>query len=179
MKLLASCDPTDLGLLIALSLGFPRATRGPGGGWASIGGPGSFFELFFLFEDFLSFLESFKEGTEELVLSVFLLSSPLVLLFLSGSDVGSLLVEPLFDLADLKKADRRETGERNGEGRGRREERKREREREREWNVKNIKICMSLTQMACVWLLTWLALSKNSHPRVQKVTGQCFHLCSQ
>ena len=111
MKLLGGCDPTHLGLLIALSLGFPRATRGPGGGWASIGGPGSFFELFFLFEDFLSFLESFKEGgtvVELLVLSVFLPSSPLVLDFLSGSDVGSVLVEPFLDLADLKEAGKRE-----------------------------------------------------------------------
>ena len=52
MKLLEHSDPTDLGLLIALSLGFPRATRGPGGGWASIGGPGSFLELFLLLGDF-------------------------------------------------------------------------------------------------------------------------------
>ena len=54
MKLLEHSDPTDLGLLIALSLavGFPRATRGLGGGWASIGGPGSFLELFLLLGDF-------------------------------------------------------------------------------------------------------------------------------
>ena len=93
MKLLEYSDPTDLGLLIALSLGFPRATRGPGGGWASIGGPGSFLELFLLLEDFLSFLESFEEGAEE---SIFLPSSPLVLFFLSGSEVGSMLVEPFW-----------------------------------------------------------------------------------
>ena len=113
-KLLANCaiDPTDLGLLIALSLGFPRATRGPGGGWASMGGPGSFFELFFLLEDFFSFLESLKEeGREELLLllSVFLpllLSSPLVLFFLSGSAVESVLVEPLLDFADLMQTSR-------------------------------------------------------------------------
>ena len=148
MKLLGGCDPTHLGLLIALSLGFPRATRGPGGGWASIGGPGSFFELFFLFEDFLSFLESFKEGgtvVELLVLSVFLPSSPLVLDFLSGSDVGSVLVEPFLDLATLKEAGRgekeREWEKRKGVWIGREKER-REGGREGGGRKRKIKKCI-------------------------------------
>ena len=130
MKLLEYSDPTDLGLLIALSLGFPRATRGPGGGWASIGGPGSFLELFLLLEDFLSFLESFEEGTEELGLSVFLPSSPLVLFFLSGSKVGSLLVEPFLDLASLNRESKGEERVERKETWGGGGERERERERE-------------------------------------------------
>ena len=74
----------------------------------------------------MSFLESFDEGAEELGLSIFLPSSPLVLFFLSGSKVGSLLVEPFLDLASLN-------GENKGGGRGggRRRERERERVRER------------------------------------------------
>ena len=95
MKLVKLLDSTDLGLFTVLSLGFPRATSGPGGGWASTGGPGSFFELFFLAGDFLSFLASADEKL--LDLSVFLTSSLLVLFLLSSEVVGSVLVETLFD----------------------------------------------------------------------------------
>ena len=77
----------------------------------------------------MSFLESFDEGVEELVLSIFLPSSPSVLFFLSGSKVGSMLVEPFLDLASLN-------GENKGGGRG--GGRRRERERERDIKIAEI-----------------------------------------
>ena len=81
----------------------------------------------------MSFLESFEEGAEELGLSIFLPSSPLVLFFLSGSKVGSLLVEPFLDLASL-----------NGENKGG-EGGERERERERKTS-KLLKLYAQLLQ---------------------------------
>ena len=58
-------------------------------------------------------------------------------------------------------------------------ERERERESKLHQNCLKLYVPSDTIMTVCTRLLTRLALSKNGHPRVEKITSQRFHLCNQ
>lgn len=92
----SSHNSTDLGLFRVLSLGLPRATRGPGGGWeASTGGIAAFLSLFPALSFFsgLVGVAGFVASSPLVlpVLSLFSPLSPLLLLDLAAEDAPASL----------------------------------------------------------------------------------------